>query len=1000
MRKIKLLLASVLSLMAWTGAMAQTDAEYEAALAAITDGANYYVKSKVGDTYYYLTGIGTLTSNKAGAGVFTFQKTDGGGYKKYGFKLNNNGTYFSNPPGTNESNLSSGQINTNTSGRATYESQVFFLKDGKYAVRACNTSTASSGWNWVAGSYWTVIGDVKPIAQYQWAANYCWELEGPVTAVNVTYKLVEANGSTEVTSTVVKQEANSNLFTPLPGTGINYNGFFREKFYYSYATSGEVGNTDCTITITRTEKPGLVKSLSDLSNNKAYNIGCDRGAMIAYNGSMVSTALNDPAANAQPYGKFALLNYEDNYYIFSIDENKFIKNDASVALDLTAVGFSTEDAMVMIAQENNAPYFLWHFNADNKYLNTNGNAPLGYVINYYSTPDPGNLYYMIAVDDFDPTAALAELNAYFHPSYFVTYVVKDELGNTLFTSEPQPAKAGAKITTLLPEFQRPYYTYSEEDVTITEQNTTVEFTATWNGPFKISENFDNAQWQNMAVRGSYYVTSGNAASDGSLAPIPANAVGLVEDAYQWAFVGSGYAGFKLFNKAKGADQVYAWVSNDNASIPTFVDVATANVWTIKASTSAISNAFMLTTDLGYQVNQFGGASGSLKIWTSTGTGDDGSAFTVFDVPTNFATFVNEEIVPQIESDAKYFVVSDAAKAEIGYNESYKDYCPYDAYKNMKEKMTSDFLSNTDNYVLPETGYYILKNKYYGTYMGIDPSDANMYGNYVSANAARQIVKLTKVGEKTYTISLMGKFAPATVAQSAQVVASTESGTYTVVIPTLGYAAFQADPAVNMSVLHRAAGGDIVGWEAPADASQWEAIDATSIEFVIGSEGYATAYLPFPVEVADGVTAYTGEIENTWLKLNKVEGTIPAKTAVVLKGTPETYNFNIAADVDDISGNVLKGTLEPIAATGKYVLAQPDAEPVGFYLANSGNIAATKAYLEIDSEVKGFIFAEDAETAIANVNVNDNQTPIYNLAGQRVSKLQKGINIVNGKKILK
>jgi hypothetical protein len=54
-------------------------------------------------------------------------------------------------------------------------------------------------------------------------------------------------------------------------------------------------------------------------------------------------------------------------------------------------------------------------------------------------------------------------------------------------------------------------------------------------------------------------------------------------------------------------------------------------------------------------------------------------------------------------------------------------------------------------------------------------------------------------------------------------------------------------------------------------------------------------------------------------------------------------------------------------------------------------------------VKAFypFFGDDA-TAIANVNVNDNdnQAVIYNVAGQRVSKMQKGINIVNGKKILK
>ena len=106
----------------------------------------------------------------------------------------------------------------------------------------------------------------------------------------------------------------------------------------------------------------------------------------------------------------------------------------------------------------------------------------------------------------------------------------------------------------------------------------------------------------MAVRGNYYVTSGNKATDGSLAPIPANAMGLVEDAYQWAFIGNNYDGFKAVNKAEGDSKAYAWVSNDNSSIPTFVDYATANKWYIKASTSSVANSFMLTTDKGYQTN--------------------------------------------------------------------------------------------------------------------------------------------------------------------------------------------------------------------------------------------------------------------------------------------------------------------------------------------------------------------------------------------------------------
>ncbi len=1439
MRKAKLLLASVLSLMAWTGVMAQntSDADYVAAKNAITDGATYRIKTSVGEATYYVTTSGTFTTDKNQAGYFTITKTSGG-YFGTGFRIDSGTDRFTNPPlSGNYANLKPGNFNHSTGDRADWERQILYLNgDGKYAIRSCNCADGTSSWNDAARTHWTyyMVGDVvTPCYTYNKDEAYIWEFEGPLTVVNVTYNLYESDGTTLVSSEIKKQEANSAPLSPLPGTGINYNGFFHEKFYFDYTVSGTIGDTDCTLNIVRTEKAGVVKALTDLSNTKAYYIGCDRGAMIAYDGKMVNTALNDAAANAQPYGKFALLKYEDNYYIFSVDENKFVKNDASVALDLTAAGFSTEDAMVMTLQT--APYFLWHFNATDKYLNTNGNTPLGYVINNYSTPDPGNLYYMVAVDDFDPTNALAELDAYFHPAYTVTYVVKDTYGNVIFTSAPQPTKAGAHITTLLDEFKRPFYTYNDVDVTIADLETTVEFTATWTGPFEISADFATAHWYDMAMRGTWYVTSAIKDADGAYKTQNANTMGLVEDSYQWAFLGNGYDGFKIINKAWDGGYSFGWTT-DNAKdggIPTIMADSEGNhTWNIVPSTNTTvpAGSFCLgvpSTTL--YINQYGGAGGSVKFWNSANNlGDGGSAFTVFDVPSNFASYLVDEGIAAEYDATGYFAFTDAAKATLGWDPAYKTDCPFETYKSMKEKLEAA-KADLNNFVLPETGYYTLKNKNYGTYMGIDPSDANMYGNYATAVAAKQIVKLTKNGDNTYTIGLMGKFAPATVSQSAQVTANETAGNYTVVIPAAGLAVFKADPSNNMSCLHCAGGGSIVGWGSAAVASQWIVEDATSIQLAIGAEGYATTYLPFPVEyggtlpvpeaigrwtfddpadllagtgiatlqatthekdnvtvtdvatagittvdgpdasngavnvpvgssllmaanngatsigtysimydvcVEDGSTyvpllqnsltdgkdgslfinknkvglggglnywgsiengkwyrivfvvqpngaslyvdgnqlasnlnlttpynqhwllttgalffadesgeekaiktselrfwdialnaeqvatlgsisgdapkfpealgawtfedatnpyagtgtatladwgtgvtfdggvatvpvgagielntnltttptaytlmqdvkfatisgfislfqndvnnskdgsifindgkvglasaglgyngnintntwyrivtvidnsyctlyvdgvqvgksasqdvnawamrdsrklilfidndgeekevqlaearfwdkaltatqvaqlatvgttidegeskdavAYTAQLDgsNKWLVLNKLDGTIPTKTAVVLKGAPKTYVYNIVAEASPITDNVLKGTLEPIEATGKYVLAKPAGEEVGFYLADSGDIAAGKAYLEINSEIKGFIFKfDDDATGIDDIsdynnakNLNESKA-IYNLAGQRLNKMQKGINIVNGKKIM-
>jgi hypothetical protein len=84
----------------------------------------------------------------------------------------------------------------------------------------------------------------------------------------------------------------------------------------------------------------------------------------------------------------------------------------------------------------------------------------------------------------------------------------------------------------------------------------------------------------------------------------------------------------------------------------------------------------------------------------------------------------------------------------------------------------------------------------------------------------------------------------------------------------------------------------------------------------------------------------------------------------------------------------------------YVLAQPEGEEVGFYQA-TGTIAAGKAYYQSTSGVKAFYFGNGDATSIQTIDNAQKTTEdaIYNIAGQRLNKVQKGINIINGKKVL-
>lgn len=89
-----------------------------------------------------------------------------------------------------------------------------------------------------------------------------------------------------------------------------------------------------------------------------------------------------------------------------------------------------------------------------------------------------------------------------------------------------------------------------------------------------------------------------------------------------------------------------------------------------------------------------------------------------------------------------------------------------------------------------------------------------------------------------------------------------------------------------------------------------------------------------------------------------------------------------------------------APEGSYIISNN-----AFYLVNSPVVlkAFRGDFTVSGAGVKSFdlMLDGDDETAIDDVdgNVNGNGQAIYNMAGQKLSKLQKGINIVNGKKVL-
>ena len=188
------------------------------------------------------------------------------------------------------------------------------------------------------------------------------------------------------------------------------------------------------------------------------------------------------------------------------------------------------------------------------------------------------------------------------------------------------------------------------------------------------------------------------------------------------------------------------------------------------------------------------------------------------------------------------------------------------------------------------------------------------------------------------------------------------------------------------------------------------IVGSSLPATLNASGYATFASVFPLDFSSisGFTAWkiTGANSSTKaITLSQITGTVAAGTGIFLQGTASaTVNIPVAASGTDISAtNLLEGITTATAVTANQYYGLSGTK---FVKVNAGTVPAGKALLPtsaVTSSVKEFTFDFD-ETPDGIVSplgeTEEGAGAIYNLAGQRLQKMQKGINIVNGKKILK
>ena len=174
-------------------------------------------------------------------------------------------------------------------------------------------------------------------------------------------------------------------------------------------------------------------------------------------------------------------------------------------------------------------------------------------------------------------------------------------------------------------------------------------------------------------------------------------------------------------------------------------------------------------------------------------------------------------------------------------------------------------------------------------------------------------------------------------------------------------------------------------------------------------------LPFDYDIPSGwdvreMTAVNGSGEGASMKFSVAESIVAGKPYIVKPTsnveTITAENKTIAATTTDVSYSdvTMKGSLK------KDMIHEGD-----FYINTSSQIKKLnvsevalkgfRAYFTVDggSGVKALSFdIEDDATGIESLTpaLFEGDGAIYNIAGQRISKMQKGINIVNGKKVLR
>lgn len=535
-------------------------------------------------------------------------------------------------------------------------------------------------------------------------------------------------------------------------------------------------------------------------------------------------------------------------------------------------------------------------------------------------------------------------------------------------------------------------------------------------PFIATSTFDanTAHWYAMTMRGNsgnFLLSAKGGEAVGTTTVDKTNHPDVLEDKYQWAFVGNLKDGYKIYSKSE----------NKPIVLDGQLKLVDGKESTFKLYETSNNDGFGFFVTEGNCLNRHG----EDKIATYSAF-DDGSTFRiqepnsyVTDYAKNFFFANNGNAVPENaiwgtpSIDKKtYRAAYNAAIAENATN------AEITALATINKKMANAEFVNS----IEEGKYYRLYNvsdvRKWLTVQADNNNQMNCDANV--GKAVTSVVSFESIASESgqYRMKMEGKILGKYKADNTpiQLVGdnSEEKGSFTVNAAGNKFTFYDKASNKAHSYLH-CNQHSLVGWEASAP-SQWYVVPATDVEIAmteVNGERYASAYLPFAVNAVDGAQAYVGELNDTKDVLNMTAvNSVPANNGFVLVGNTEKATLTIGdAEALPIANNALTGYNTKFTLTdanrANYLVFGANEGNVGFYkpAATLTTVAANKAFIAASSLTTGagaiaLNFGGNT-TGINNAVVASENAPIFDLSGRRVVKAVKGgVYIQNGKKFVK